>query len=291
MKITQSFIKSMRSYLAGEECGHLIKHQYVDGKLLEIDSKPMAEGRFFEFNVSGGLPKNKQVPQPVWMVAALKKPVGDRKPEDMMQGYRRAVFNAKAIKKLLQEDLGLKFLKIGVTLTKGDFQGDIDIIVQATKDVLFEDISWHVGDVFVIDLKYSGLLNMDRPRDKNGWDWSDIQKIEHGTQAKQYHYITGMPFYFLVTASTNDEDAETEDGKKTFQPTEAKFFYVPVDEHMIEAHVSEGLKLRDILDKQVEMGLTPRPEYSKCSGCPLRADCPDKHVIPHPVTIDLTLGV
>ena len=78
-KITQSFFKSFRKYLDGSLCGHIIKHCWVDGKLLPA-SKAMKVGIWFEYCLSKALPKDGQIPQPEMMKSG----------KDMMEPYRKA---------------------------------------------------------------------------------------------------------------------------------------------------------------------------------------------------------
>lgn len=278
-RISQSFIKSMREYVAGEECGLVIKHQYVDGHLIDRKSKEMAEGSYFEYMLSGALPKNGVVP-PRLMQKSGKEPLMD---------YKRAEVNAERVKAYLVE-LGLKIIHVGKKYTKGRHEGTIDLVCECQRDVIFNDgTEWHIGDKIVLDVKYSGLLH-DK-WEKHGWQWSNIQKEYHGTQAKEYHYITGLPFYFLVVSNTNLEK-ENEEGVKEFLPTDLKLFHVPVDQHMIDQHLSEGNALYDKLKFESEMnGLTPRPSLVRCNKCPIREGCNDKHIFPHVEKVDLTIGV
>ena len=271
-KISQSFIKSMREYLAGEECGNIIREQYIDGRLIDRKSEAMDEGSLFEYLLCGNLPKSGKIP------IAQRTQKGELTMES-----KRAIHNAEVVKKLLFETWGLKIVKKGVKLTKGNQEGTIDLIVECNKDVVFGNRTWKKGDRFVIDIKYSGLL-YDK-WEKFGWAWSNIQKSYHGTQAKQYHYITGLPFYFLVVGNKN----LLKDGE--WQQTDIKMFYTPVDEHMIEHHLMEGNELMEKLNFYGADGLEPRPSYSKCVKCPLFETCPDKHTFPHPVEIDLTIGI
>jgi hypothetical protein len=268
--ITQSFIKTFREYLAGEECGNIVREEYIDGRLIERDSDSMAEGRYFEYVLTGALPKGNKVPE------AMRTGKGE-----LTMEYKRAEQNAKVVKELLFETWGLIIVKKGAPITKGRFEGTIDLIVECTFDM--PDMGWKKGDRFVIDIKYSGLL-YDK-WEKFGWMFSNIQKTYHGTQAKQYHYVTGLPFYFLVVGNKNI----LKEG--TWQPTDIKMFYTPVDAHMIEQHLAEGNDLFDRLAFLGGEGLEARPSYSKCVKCPLNESCTDKHTYPIPVEIDLTLGL
>lgn len=255
-------MKSMRSYLDGKECGNLLKEQWINDRLIGYDSDSMALGVYFEFILTGALPKSRVIPKPVMMVSG----------KDMMSEYRTAHRNATRIKEYFDR-MGLVIIHYGKKWTKGRFEGTIDIVVECTKPIEFDGLSWKVGDKLVIDTKYSGLI--DERWSEHGWRWTDQQKKYHGIQAKQYHYITGLPFYFLVVSSKNDIDV--------------KLFFVPVDEDMVEAHLKEGNYLMKEFKLAVEVGLIARPEISKCLECPLKNECSDKHTFPHVEIVDLNI--
>lgn len=279
-KINQSFIKDMREYKAGVQCGNLIFEKYCNDRLIDLESDSVELGSYFEYILSGALPKDGQIPQPQYMASAIKANKGKTeglKVEDMYSEYRKAHANADRIRKFLDE-LGLKIIKKAHRITKGRFVGDIDLICECTKEIDHGNgIIWKVGDKIVIDLKYSGLIN-DR-WSKHGWSWENIQKTYHGTQAKQYHYLTGLPHHFLVCQSNAKEELEAD----------VKLFYVPVDEHMIEHHIAEANELFDAFLMYKDIGFEVRPSFSKCKGCPLRNECKDKHTFPRAEVVDLNI--
>lgn len=286
-KATQSFIKSMRAYEAGRECGHIIEAQWFSDRILDMEEEGEDEqeginlmqlGMFFEYQAFRTLPKSGVAPLAQF-----------RQNGDMRKPYERADVNAKLLKKYLKT-MGLEVVSVGKKFTKkykqhpdglkkaareSEHEGTVDLIVRVTKPKKFANgIHWKKGDLLVIDLKYSGLLG--NRWNRNGWAWSDDQKEYHGTQAKQYHLITGLPFYFWVTNAKNDK-------------CEWKLFHVPVTETMIRAHVNESNSLMDALKIHAEVGdLVARPEVTKCGKCPLAGECKDKHLWPHPELIDIT---
>jgi hypothetical protein len=283
-KITQSFVVAARDYFAGQECGLLLKHQYVDGKLVGRKSKSLALGSYFEWLLSGALPKDGKVPMPVYMKTPLKKKLAkDLTIDDMTEPYRRAHFNAAAIKDIWQE-MGLEIVRVGHKYEKGNQEGTIDLVMKCTKYIEFADGTvWREGDFIVLDIKYSGLL-YDR-WERYGWAWSELQKEYHGTQAKQYGYITGLPFYFWVVSNTN----KMEDGEDEYPMPDIKLFRVPLDEFMIEQHLMEGNKLLERFKFESTVGFVARPSLVRCSKCPLVDTCESKHLFPHPETVDLTI--
>jgi CRISPR/Cas system-associated exonuclease Cas4 (RecB family) len=282
-RINQSFIKDFRAYIAEKECGNLIHAKYVDDRLLPLSNKPgdAEVGSYFEFMLSGALPKDGSIPMPI--LNTDKKPNSD---------YRKAVHAAKLVNEYL-ERMQLQVIKFGQRLTHGRFVGTVDLIVEyiGAQPMVFEEtrpgyferstkpaIIWNPGDRFVIDLKYSGLLEgSGSHRNKHGWKFTREQREYHGTQAIQYHMISQLPFYFLVTQNNNKE-GETPD---------VGFFHIPVNAQMIERHVNEANTLYDHFRIMAKAGFVPYPDFKKCNKCPLQKECNDKHTFPHPIVINL----
>lgn len=271
--VSQSFIKTMRAYNAGDECGHLVKWQFVDDKFLP-SSKAMAAGSFFEYKATDNLPKSGETPQPEMMKSG-KEMTGD---------YRRAESDAVHVKNTMVF-MGLKILHVGKSVTKGRYKGAIDLIVEATRDITFKNgITWKAGERFVIDLKYSGLI--DDRWSKHGWAWTNEQKAYHGTQAIQYHHLTGLPFYFWIISSKASQ-VEGEDGKKYYPMPKMKLLKVAVTEEQISKHIEEGNSLFDQFKIQSELGFIARPTMDRCNDCPLWAQCEDRADYPNPEEVDL----
>lgn len=277
-KISQSFIKDYEDFLDGNECGNLIREKYVNDRLFGDEAEPgaMHLGAYFEYKLSGALPKNQIVPEPVYV-----NQHGEKGPR-IEPSYVKAFDSSRLIKDYLQA-MGLKIVKAGMKMDWGMFTGTIDLIVEVTRETKFTNgIVWRVGDRFVIDLKYSGFVGKDTDRyNKHGWAWSNVQKEYHGIQAKQYNLISGgMPFYFMVTQS-NQKDGE--------RPA-CRLFHIPVDQFMIDQHIADGKALFEQFQTRVKVNdFKPRPSLKKCSKCPLRDECEDKHTYPHPEIVDLTI--
>jgi hypothetical protein len=288
-RISQSMITTMQSYLAEEECGNIVEYQYVQGKLVNYESKQMALGSYFEFILTGALPKSGRIPRPRYMKSAVKKfAAKDLKVEHMTVDYRRAHFNAEQVMGFFLL-MGLEVVKSGQRVTKGRFEGTIDIIAKCTRNITFDSgCKWVEGELIVIDVKYSGLLY--NKWEKLGWAWSDIQKEYHGKQAIQYHFLTGFKFHFLVISNTNEQITDEEEDDD-FELPDIKFFYTPIDQHMVDKHLALGNTMHDQLKHHSELGFIPRPSYKKCSKCPLKDNCNDKHLFPHVEEVDLTLGI
>jgi len=218
-----------KRYLAGELCGHLITHCWVNGHLLP-SSKAMKVGSFFEFCLSGALPKDGQIPVPDMMADGKK----------MKEPYRKASNDAKYVKKLLS-DMGLKIIQISHKLTRGRFEGTVDLVCVAERDIVSADgFVIKAGQWVIVDLKYSGLID-DNWNDM-GWVFKDKQKEYHKIQAIQYHYISkNLPFLFLVTDSSHKEK---DDDEVPILPN-VELFHTPVTEAMVEAHIIEANELEE----------------------------------------------
>jgi hypothetical protein len=271
MRHTQSFHKDMIAYLAGNECGNLIEAKYVYGKLFE-PSKDQALGQYFEYELAKrygleALPKDGKVPQAEMMASG----------KDKMAPYRLADVNVQRVVNYLLE-MGLNPIMAGIKLTKGNREGTIDLVCEATKKAIIkvsntgEVIKLKKGDRIVIDVKYSGLI--EKGFQDFGWDLlnNPKQREYHGIQAKQYHYISSLPFFFLVVSSKNDVDI--------------RFFYVSISEQAIEAHIKEGNELIERFEYEKSIGFQARPEVGKCSECPLKVNCRDKSTVPDAIQIN-----
>ncbi len=281
-KISQSFIKDYRDFLAERECGNIIREKYINDQLFDDEEDPgaMHLGAFFEFKLSGAIPKNGKIPEPILVKGIVRA------------DYQKAAENARIVRDYLGA-MGLKIVKVGHKMDKGMYTGVIDIVVEVSRETIFENgIRWLVGARFVIDMKYSGLVGKDSDRgNKHGWSWYNVQKEYHGTQAKQYHLISGMPFYFFVTQSNQKE------GENPI----CRLFYIPVDDFMIDQHIMEGKALFEQFQIRAKVNdftvftpldltnFKPYPSLKKCGKCPLREMCDDKHTYPHPEIVDLNI--
>jgi hypothetical protein len=206
-KISQSLIKDMRSYLAGNQCGLIVKAKYIDDMTDLFTSDSMELGAYFEYILTGALPKSGKVPQPQYMQTPLKK----KKPEeltieDMLAPYRLAHANKDRVLAywknagfVIAKDKKTGKPMVGMRLTKGRHEGTIDVVLEATKKIKFSDgFTLKKGDRIIVDIKYSGFVG-DNISYKNihGWQWSEEQKEYHGTQAKQYSYVFSAPDEFV----------------------------------------------------------------------------------------------
>lgn len=286
-RISQSMMKAVRAYLDGGDCGLVIKEKYIKGRLFDDASKAMKLGTYFEYILTGSLPKNGKVPQAEYMKSVLNanekivKNGGVPKEltiADMYEPYREAHANKDMVLKMWAE-MGLEIAKgkdgkplSGWTIVKGRFVGTIDVVLRATKDIVFADgFTLKEGDLISADLKYSGLK--DDRWSVHGWQWTPEQKRYHGTQAKHYKMLTGLEQTFWIV-----------DPKGNY----VLFFRCVIDEQAIDAHIDEANELYKRLIELDELeSLEPRPEVNKCADCVLFSECNFKHTFPHPVAVDL----
>lgn len=254
-KISQSFIKDMREYVNGDLCGNLIKEQWVNDRFLDLTKDDAAAlGRYFEYLLTGALPKDGKVPEPERTQKG-----------ELTAPYKLVEKNVARVRTYLNK-WGLKIVEFGRRKTKGRFEGTIDLIVECLADVLHSEsgIVWRVGDRMVFDLKYSGLIN-----DKwspYGWNWTEDQKRYHRTQAIHYNLITNLPFYYLVTSSKNENDIDC--------------IHVEINEQATKLHISEANMLHEKFLFLKDIGFEVRPSLAKCLACPLKDECKDKAETP-----------
>jgi hypothetical protein len=298
IRISQSLMKDVRGYLDGGSCGVLIREKWIKGRLLGVPSDAMELGMYFEYVLTGSVPKDGKVPEPRYMLSKIKANKGSTVglgPDDMYEAYRSVHENVAVVNQYLA-GMGLRIynalnggLAAGVKITKGRFEGLIDVILEAERDTEFDSgLKIKKGQLIVVDIKYSGLL--EDKWNVHGWQWTPEQKKYHGTQAKHYFMLVNakfagdklvwehnppIPFMFLVV----------DPGGKY-----VKIFHCQIDESAVMRHVEEGNALHDKLMYLFEMDLLEaRPEVNKCAGCPLNMECAFKHTFPHPVNVDLTV--
>lgn len=245
LNISQSLIKAYLEYCKGDLCGLQLEAIYIQN-LFQIDSESMALGRYFEFIATGQRPKDGSTPTP------LRTAKGHLTAE-----YKRAEDQAKRFKPFC-EQMDIEILETGTYIQRDGMEGTLDIIAL----VKFEGEK----EKAVIDLKYSSKL-YDR-WDKYGWDINTLpEKDFHMIQARMYHHLSGLPFYFWVFSSSDDD---------------SQFIRVKIDKNdrsifndLVEA-IRQGIEIESI------QGFRPIPEYKRCKECPegLSSQCPFKASTP-----------
>lgn len=269
MKISQSFFKDIKSYLAGELCGHIIHHCWILKKLLP-PSAAMHVGTYFEFCLTGALPKDGKPPMPKY-----------NKDGTVASSYRKAKHAAAYVKKILAE-MGLKMVKTGLTLDYGKFTGTLDIVAEATRELVIDNVTINAGEQIILDMKYSGLL--DDRWSVHGWGMSDVQKAYKKIQAVHYHMIgKKMKFFYWVVDSSHAE----KDADGVMIDPEMKVFYIPIDKEMIDQHVLDANFLFEKFEDEKLFGFSPRPAFNRCNKCALREGCADRMRFPNIETVDV----
>lgn len=194
--ISQSFIKDMLAYRAGE-CGTYLEAR--NSGVIEMEpSDAMKLGVYFEYLVSGGLPRSGVVPEPVMTKTGLAA------------AYQYATSQAERVKTYIKR-MGWKIVEVAPFIQNGVIEGHLDCICEDK-----------AGNRFVLDLKYSGLVT-DRWSER-GWLFTESQTAYHAIQAVQYDLLTGLPFYYLV--------AESKQGGKV------EVFYVDISDEARQRHAA-----------------------------------------------------
>jgi hypothetical protein len=252
--VSQSMIKDVRKYLKREMCGLVLHSKYITKTYpYDAEDSPAKKlGRYFEYILTGAVPKSGTIPEPEYMKTPLaKKKREELTVEDMYEPYRTAHMNAARVKNYFKM-MDITILEAGVVYTKGLIDGTIDVI------------ALYKGERIVIDIKYSGLIH-DR-WNEYGWMWTPEQKKNHGTQAIHYNTLTKLPFYFLVVSSTNIKDI--------------LFHNIVVDDLDREQHQRDIDDTRSKMLTYTNIGFNPIPDLVRCSECALRNSCESRQDYP-----------
>lgn len=260
-------IKDYEAYQDDTLCGIVFKAKYIDKTFPDIPSAAMRLGHYFEYLVTGQLPRDGKEPKPDWLKSALKKPEEERETKDMTAPYKLAVANAERTKGYLSK-IGLIIEATGVSVAKDGITGISDIN---------GDLG---GNKVVIDLKYSGLLN-----DKYapfGWGalqmdgyYGEVQRRHHSTQAIHYSKLFGVDeFYYLVVSSTNDKDVG--------------FFKMEFSDKGLVAHERRIEGARQGVEIGMTVGFKPKPNVVRCGCCPWKTTCKQAIFYPVPKVVTVT---
>ena len=251
-KISQSLIKALAKYRNDEECGLIIDHIYIKGQWLP-SSKAQELGNYFEYICTGGLPRDKHIPEPVLLKSG--KPSIDYARMDKQKENFEAMMG----------EYGFEIEHTGYEFTNPKYSGIADIIAKDTNNK---------NQRVIIDIKTSGLIN-----DKwSPYGWADesieekwdllLQAIHYKMLAKYEWGIEDIPFYFFVFSTKNEKDC--------------KVFEIMVDESTRFQHINNLANIKTYLDSQLEIGFKPKPKYSRCQSCGLADTCLHKVNVPIP---------
>lgn len=253
--VSQSMIKDVLRYKKKELCGLVLESKYIkkdfppDGD----DSPEKKLGRYFEFILTGAIGRHGE-PVAEYTASGLKKDPKLRRVEDMTAEYQRAHRNAARVKEYFKK-MKIRILpdQVNVYISRGGLEGTIDIIAV------------YRGVRVVIDVKYSGLIG-DKWNEM-GWMMTDEQKAFHGIQAHQYHYLGGgIPFFFLVVSSKNEDDIE--------------FIEAGFTDFSLEQHHEKVEFTRKEMKFGIDFKFVPYPELVRCKKCALFNACKVRQEIP-----------
>ena len=267
MNISQSMIKGYEEYRDGTLCGIVFKAKYLDKTFPDITSAAMRLGHFFEYMVTGQLPRDGKEPKPDWTKTALKKPEQERKTDDMLAPYKLAVINADRTKGYLSS-MGMIVESTGVKKAEEGMDGIYDI---------YGDLG---GNKVIIDLKYSGLI--DNKYELFGWGalgidgyYGERQRRHHSTQAIHYSKLFGVDeFYYLVVSSTNDKDVE--------------LFKFDFSDNALAAHEKRIEETRQGIEIGKTVGFKAYPNVVRCGSCAWKTKCKSAIFYPEPKIVTVT---
>jgi hypothetical protein len=254
-KLTQSMIKSLFDVNEGSECGLVFKAKFLDGKFdLFTASTVQSVGTWFEFMVTGALPKDGKIPQPQ-LTSKNELTAPFKKIEAHIDNFKN-VFN----------HYGIKIVSSGDVIKHNDLEGTIDILALATKDIADEngEVIVKAKQQFIIDIKTTGLLD-DKWNDY-GWELNNLaNKTKLILQPIHYRYIwlrkTGeeIPFLFFLFSSTNPDDY--------------RIINFTFGESTYLGHTNLINKVLKLYLYYEEKGFPAHPSPIRCGGCPLKGDC------------------
>ena len=249
MKISQSLMKAYEAYVFGNECGLVIKDQYIDGNYYTPDDPddPRNMGTWFEFQCTGALPKSGKIIEPERLASGANK--GDLKAKyRVLQDQHHVYLN-------IMKSYGFQIVEVNKTIVSGDLSGVVDIV--AKKD----------GKICFIDLKTTGNIN-DKWSD---YGWDEIEDKPAATIQAVHYKVLGMltydqepDFYFMVFS--------------TVKATDAKIYKVEVDKDRFTKHIE---KIKFIKQQLLSEPLEARPDYNRCGSCVLA----DKYKCEYKITV------
>lgn len=245
--ISKSFLISYLDYCHGKECGIRWQAINITKDLQPIATESMMLGKYFEYKATGYIGANEDEPQPKL-----------RKDGKLTAEYERAEIQAMNFKQYCKS-LGIEILEVGKRIVKDNCSLVLDIVAM------------YQGREVIIDLKYTGKLH-DK-WDEYGWHLDSFEyKPAHHIQPIHYAYMTGLPFYYFVFSSTN-EDCE--------------FFEVKLEQPITnEIHQQRIESVRKRIDIEMSTGgFIPRPTLKRCANCELFDTCTHKTTAPEPKSV------
>lgn len=233
--ISKSFLLSYLDYCHGKECGIRWSAIHIDKRIKTEPTDAMMLGKYFEYKATGYYNESEGEPK-----AKLKRD------GNLTAEYERAEMQAMNFKEYCKE-MGIEILEVGKRIVKDNCSLVLDVVAM------------YKGREVIIDLKYTGKLH-DK-WDDNGWSLDSFEyKNAHHIQPIHYSYMTGLPFYYFVFSSTNND---------------CEFFEVKMEQPITnEIHETRIQSVRKRIDiEQTTGGFIPRPTLKRCSSCQLMNEC------------------
>lgn len=257
VNISQSLIKRLWEYEAGEECGMAIREIDILKNYKREPSAAMKLGQYFEYLCTGQVLRDGSIPEEP--LTSTGKPTADSK---------RASIQAENFNAILK-DKGMEIIDTSVVLQYEDLKAVLDAVVKTPQH-----------EEAILDIKYTGLL---------GDKWHEMGWTEGGYKFKHkltiqplfYKYvywkiygIKDIPFMYAIHSSKNEFDYDIwEVGTTMF-------------DNIIEEIEDNILTARTLIEKSE--ALIPLPTRKRCARCPVFPDCPFREVVPITKSISLS---
>lgn len=267
MRISQSMIKDLIKYQEGKLCGLQFEEKFIKGnfdKFLTTDA--MLLGTWFEYNLTGALPKDNVVPKP----KLTKK-------GELTAPFKSLLKHIEDFKATMLY-YGFEIVSVGEKIKHGDLEGTLDLRCRATQRIVTNSGTQgkagtiiEKGEVFFVDLKTTGLL--DNKWMDYGWELENLaNKINIVLQPIMYKYIelknTGedVKFLFFLFSTVDENDSRI----INFICDEAAY-------EDLENTIEDSRKL---LDHYNRIGWKARPSKLDCAECPIKIGCPSFVAVP-----------
>jgi hypothetical protein len=261
--INQSMVKDLVKYQKKQLCGLLFQNKWILQQFGK-GTKSNNLGHYFEYLCTGALAKGEtEAPKP-----------DTTKKGELTADFKIAQQQAIYFKEVIQK-YGIKLLTAGEkVIAEEQWVGTLDIKARwdevfRNKDI-YQDPN-NTENVVIIDLKYSGLLE-DKWSDF-GWHLDYLPKKE-GTMLQAIHYKFlfwkeygyNPPFFFFVFDSKNVGTC--------------KIIYVDISTDDLIQHEIFLNKAKNYLERTLDKGFEPIPEYNMCRSCDYNQWCTFKTDIP-----------
>lgn len=252
--LSQSVLKDFYMYFANRECGKALYFRHYE-KIRHEPSEVQKLGIYFEYLVTGYIPKGETVPEPKIVYKGTKN-------EGVAQAYKNAQESAQLCKQMLSA-YGINILSVGEYILVDGCSGLLDIRGR------------YQGKEIIIDLKYTALME-DKFNDY-GWHTESLVFKRHLLlQPTHYKYlkrkqdgIHNIPFYFWLFSSKD--------------PKAAKIIHVNMEDSVIDEHEEKYVNvMKPYLAHYAEHPekLEAKPTYLRCLDCPYNEVCNFKMTVP-----------